>query len=217
MGILDDIAFDPATLRQASEAAAPGWLDVALPSRAVAPGSVPASSPALAGAGQSLASALASLTPASRPAAGAQAGATPFAALFGGPGGAVSPAGGPSAGGPSLGERANAAVMNFLNGHGVLPAIGGAIAGATTGQRTDPLGLMQAHQAATARALAGAGVAPDIAQAAAQDPDILRLIAQIAGALQKHGAPAPAAAALPTPAAAPSPADLGSATKTRQG
>ena len=146
----------------------------------------------------------------------------PFAALLGGLGAALSPASGQSAQAPGLGERANAALMSFLNGHGVLPAIGGAIAGATTGQRTDPVGLMQAQQAATVRALMSVGITPDVAQAAAQHPDFMRLIApQLVVALQRRdaagqGAPAPTAPALAATAAAPQPPRSASPRKTRK-
>lgn len=193
MGILDGRPFDPATFQQMSEAATPGWLGAALP---------PAGAPArLASAGHQFANAPASLTPASGPTAGPPASAgNPLAALFGGPGAAFSPAGISAATGPGFGERANAAVMNFLNGHGVLPAIAGAIAGATTGQRTDPVGLMQEQQAATVRALVGAGVAPDVAQAATLNPNIMRLIApQLAVALQARGARAQGAPTVGAP------------------
>jgi len=188
MGILDGNPFD----QQASEAATPGWLGRALASPGI-------------GAGQAVANAAAGLTPASPPAAAAHAG-NPFAALLGGPAAALSRAGAASVDDPGLGARATAAVMNFLNGHGVLPAIGGAIAGATTGQRTDPAGLMQARAAATMRALLAAGVAPDVAQAAAVSPDIMRLIApQLAAAPQRRSD------------AAPYPPQFDSTGKTREG
>jgi len=198
MGILDGISFDPASLRHASEAATPGWLGLALSSPGVAP--------ALAGAGQALANAPADPSPSPVSGAAPQAAAAnPFAALFGAPG--------QSAVGPGLGERANAAVMNFLNGHGVLPAIAGAIAGATTGGRSDPAGVVQAQQAATVRALVGAGITPEVAQAAAQHPDFMRLIApQLVLALQRKDAalaPLPAEAAAPAPRQAPSTAAAG--------
>jgi hypothetical protein len=205
MGILDSLPFDSASFQQASKAAPPGWLGLASQTAGASPG--------LAGAGQLLANASAKPTSASAPVAAPQVAAgNLLTTLLGGPGTAFSPAGTSSANGPSLGDRANAAVMNFLNGHGVLPAIGGAIAGATTGQRTDPVGLMQAHQASTVRALVGAGVAPDVAQAAAQNPDIVRLMAQLAGALHQHSVAVPALAALTTPA----PAHLPSTGKTQK-
>jgi len=152
--------------------------------------------------------------PAAPPAAAPPAG-NPLAALLGGLGAALSPAGDQPANAPGLGARANAAVMNFLDGHGVLPAIAGAITGAATGRRTDPLGLMQAQQAATVRALVGAGITPDVAQAAAQHPDFMRLIApQLVVALQRAGAPAQPA---PTQVPPPDPRQSPSTGKTRQG
>jgi hypothetical protein len=196
MGILDGGPYDPAIFQQASEAATPGWLDHALPPPGVSPG--------LAGATQPFAGMPGIPAPASLPAGSAQGAAgNPFAALFGGLGAAFSPAGAPAANGPGLGARANAAMMNFLNGHGVLPAIGGAITGAATGQRTDPVGLMQAQQAATVRALVGVGIRPDVAQAATLNPDIMRLIApQLLGALARDGAAPPPARTPPEAAAA---------------
>src|SRR5690349_651970 len=102
MGILDGRPFDPASFQQASEAAEPGWLGLALPpagiapgmSPGISPGTSPGISPGLAGAGRSLASASAGPPPA----AGLHGAAdNPFTALLGGIAAPLAPAAAPLA------------------------------------------------------------------------------------------------------------------------
>jgi hypothetical protein len=66
------------------------------------------------------------------------------------------------------------------------------VRGFATGERTDPAGIRQANQRATFDALMGAGVAPQFAQVAALNPDILKTIVAAhfnALPLQKAGTP----------------------------
>ena len=198
MGVLDGNAFDWSNPDQATYTSPSGLLGPALPPW-------PGASPSL----RYPATAPTNLPAPPPPAALPQAGATgrsgggdgnPFAPLFSGIGNLFAPSSAGAAAGPSLGDRANAALMNFANAHGVLPALAGAITGVATGERTDPIGIAQAQQAATMQALAGAGIPSALAQAAARDPYLMRMLAP---ALYQKLAAANAAGAAPTaPAAA---------------
>lgn len=85
---------------------------------------------------------------------------------------------------PGMGDRAMAALANFSNSHGLLPALTGAITGGLTGQRTDPMGMMLQQQQALYKAFVPAllakGASPEqaaaLAQAAMLDPEVRKTI-----------------------------------------
>jgi hypothetical protein len=77
-----------------------------------------------------------------------------------------------------IGDRLNAGLMGFANSRGLLPAIGNLVSGVTTGQRSDPQGMMQQQQAATYQALRQAGVPHGEAVATALNPEVLKTIAR---------------------------------------
>jgi hypothetical protein len=180
MGIFDGHAFDPDSPVYGGQP--PGWLGAnLLVPIGTSPGVGDQAAPPM------MPAAPAQPQPTQAASAQPQAGASgrigggddnPFAALFGGIGNLLSPltsAIAPT--GPGVGDRANAAVMNFLNGSALLPAIGGALTGLTAGQHTDPGSIMQAHQSAATQALVGAGLPPALAQAAVVNPALLRALA----------------------------------------
>lgn len=81
----------------------------------------------------------------------------------------------PSAPSPRILDRLSAASHNFGNRPG-LPGLFDAISGATTGQRVDPAGQQLQSQNATVRALVSKGVAPELAEAAKTNPEILKAL-----------------------------------------
>jgi hypothetical protein len=118
--------------------------------------------------------------------------------------GAVAPAGPQTS--PSLLDRLSAGATNFATGGSPIGGVLNSVRGLATGERTDPAGIRQANQTATFNALVGAGVAPQFAQVAALNPDILKtVVAAHFNALspQKTGAlgvvPGAAPAGSPTP------------------
>jgi len=195
MGILDLSHVDPASV--------PGWLDNLLQAQpGPSQGFADQPQPANVGSGMANAApAFANATPALASGGGAAPALTsgvgtapvnPFAALFGNPAQSPSPAT------PGIGDRLGAAFMNFANARGLLPALAGAASGLATGQRNDRASLLQAQLGAAAQALAGAGVPPALAQAAALNPDVMRAIAPQLVRQAMPAAGAPAGAAQPT-------------------
>jgi len=170
MGILDCYSFDP-TSRDGG--ASPGWLGLVLgtPPGAAQPQGWPVSAASMSGGG----------TSPQAPAGGAGPGRSagdPLGApdAFGSlaPAPADAPSASPS---PGVGDRFNAALMNFANARGLLPAIAGGITGLSTGMRTDPAAVVQQQALSTYRALIAAGVNPGVAQAVALNPQLMRGIA----------------------------------------
>jgi hypothetical protein len=90
------------------------------------------------------------------------------------PGPAAAPAGPQAA--PSLLDRLSAGATNFATGGSPIGGVLNSVRGLATGERTDPAGIRQANQRATFNALVGAGVAPQFAQVAALNPDILKTV-----------------------------------------
>jgi hypothetical protein len=116
--------------------------------------------------------------------------------------GAVAPAGPQTS--PSLLDRLSAGATNFATGGSPIGGVLNSVRGLATGERTDPAGIRQANQTATFNALVGAGVAPQFAQVAALNPEILKtVVAAHFNALspQKTGTPgvAPGASAVDSP------------------
>src|SRR5712671_2029420 len=107
---------------------------------------------------------------------------------------------------PSLLDRLSAGATNFATGGSPIGGVLNSVRGLATGERTDPAGIRQANQTATFNALVGAGIAPQFAQVAALNPEILKtVVAAHFNALspQKTGAlgvvPGAAPAGSPTP------------------
>jgi hypothetical protein len=116
--------------------------------------------------------------------------------------GAVAPAGPQTS--PSLLDRLSAGATNFATGGSPIGGVLNSVRGLATGERTDPAGIRQANQTATFNALVSAGVAPQFAQVAALNPEILKtVVAAHFNALspQKTGTPgvAPGASAVDSP------------------
>ena len=157
MGILDPKQFGGAT----GGSGQPGWLDPVLtvlgPSQGFDQPQPNANTPPVNAATEG--------------ASGPAGAANPFAALFAN----ASPIS-PPATTPGLGDRLGAAFMNFANARGFMPAIAGATSGLATGQRTDPIGMMQAQRTAAAQALVNAGLSPALAQAAVLNPTLLQAL-----------------------------------------
>jgi hypothetical protein len=173
MGILDGYSFDPTS---PDGGASPGWLGLVLgaPLGAGPPqgwSDQASTNAALSGGGKS------PQVPASGVGPSASAG-DPLGALgmtgFPTPAPAIAPTAPPS---PGVGDRFGAALMNFANARGLLPAIAGGITGLSTGVRTDPAALVQQQALSTYQALVAAGINPGIAQAVALNPRLMRGVA----------------------------------------
>jgi hypothetical protein len=118
--------------------------------------------------------------------------------------GAVAPAGPQTS--PSLLDRLSAGATNFATGGSPIGGVLNSVRGLATGERTDPAGIRQANQMATFNALVGAGVAPQFAQVAALNPDILKTVVAAhfnARPPQKTGTPGVAPGASASGSAAP--------------
>lgn len=76
-----------------------------------------------------------------------------------------------------IGGNLSAGLAGFANSKGLLPALTNAISGFTTGQRTDPQGMLQQQQRATYQSLVASGVPQSTAMAAALNPEVLKTIA----------------------------------------
>ena len=74
-----------------------------------------------------------------------------------------------------IADRLQAGLLGFAHSGGPLPAIANLISGLATGQRSDPQAMMLAQQAATVRALRGAGVA-NAEAIAAMHPALARVL-----------------------------------------
>lgn len=74
-------------------------------------------------------------------------------------------------------QRLQAGATNFTTGGNPIAGLLNSIAGFSTGQRTDRMGMMLAQQQATAQALEKSGVPHSLAIAAALNPDVLKTIA----------------------------------------
>jgi hypothetical protein len=77
---------------------------------------------------------------------------------------------------PSMLDRLSAGANNFVTGGSPIGGFVNSMRGLATGERTDAAGIRQANQRATFNALVGAGVAPQFAQVAALNPDILKTV-----------------------------------------
>src|SRR5581483_1166586 len=79
---------------------------------------------------------------------------------------------------PSLFDRLSAAAHNFRPVHqGIIPGLFDAASGLMSGRRIDAAGQAQQTQNQTAAALQSRGLAPDVAEAVARNPDMMRQIA----------------------------------------
>jgi hypothetical protein len=78
--------------------------------------------------------------------------------------------------GPGFGDRLTAGTQGFFNAGSPMQALGNLIGGLSTGQRSDPQGMLQQQQQATLKALMASGVPGPIAQAATLNPEILKTI-----------------------------------------
>lgn len=87
------------------------------------------------------------------------------------------PAPAPAAPGPGLFDRLSAGAINFTTGGNPLAGLLNMVSGLSTGQRTDRMGQALQQQHATMQALTQAGIPPAVAQAAALNPEILKIIA----------------------------------------
>jgi hypothetical protein len=87
---------------------------------------------------------------------------------------AAAPAGPQAA--PSLLDRLSAGATNFATGGSPIGGVLNSVRGLATGERTDPAGVRQVNQRETFNALVGAGVAPQFAQVAALNPEILKTV-----------------------------------------
>lgn len=94
------------------------------------------------------------------------AGAPPMPAVFG-----------PQGSSPGIGDRLSAFAHNLGASHGLIPALADAAQGLATGQRVDPQGMQQQQMRATYQALVGSGMPPNIAVAAALNPEIMKTVA----------------------------------------
>lgn len=74
-------------------------------------------------------------------------------------------------------QRLQAGATNFTTGGNPIAGLLNSIAGFSTGQRTDRMGMMLAQQQATAQALQKSGVPAPLSVAAALNPDVLKQIA----------------------------------------
>jgi hypothetical protein len=221
MGILDDFQFDPSTFAGAPA----GWLGPLLQPQS-GPGFVqspaqlpPYLAPMSGGAAFPVAADGKGPGPVATPQSGGggfakEPGAsnpfTDFLSSFGNGIGnaffpsAVAPAGPQAA--PSLLDRLSAGATNFATGGSPIAGVLNSVRGLATGERTDPAGIRQANQMATFNALVGAGVAPQFAQVAALNPEILKtVVAAHFNALspQKTGTPGVAPGASASGSAAP--------------
>jgi len=207
MGILDDFQFDPSTFG----AAPAGWLGPLLQPQSgpgLAPGATqmpPTSSGIMFPPTTVVGSAKEAVTPQTgADATGKDSAAwNPFtdflASLRPGIGNAFMSN---SAAVPSLLDRLLAGATNFATGGSPVGGVLNSVRGLATGERTDPAGIRQANQTATFNALVSAGVAPQFAQVAALNPEILRsVVAAHFNALspQKTGTPGVAPAGSPSP------------------
>lgn len=87
----------------------------------------------------------------------------------------------------SLLDRLSAGSSNLGARHGLIPGIFDAITGFQTGQRMDPLGRQIQAENQTIAALVKKGLPPEIAQAAAKNPEILKqIIPQVFGPKQSQ-------------------------------
>lgn len=77
---------------------------------------------------------------------------------------------------PGVGDRLSAGFQGLANSGSPMQAIGNLVAGLSSGQRSDPRGMADQSRQSTFKALVGAGVPPEIANAAALNPDILKTI-----------------------------------------
>jgi hypothetical protein len=77
---------------------------------------------------------------------------------------------------PGLLDRLTAGATNLTTGGNPIAGLLNAVNGLATGQRTDRAGLALAQQQGMMQALMNMGVAPDMARAAAINPDVLRTI-----------------------------------------
>ena len=221
MGILDDFQFDPSTFAGAPA----GWLGPLLQLQsglgvAQEPAQPPPYlAPTSGGATFSQAAAGKASGAVVPPRSGAdgfgkEPGASnPFTDFLASLGNGIGSAFLPNAAGPtgpqtspSLLDRLSAGATNFATGGSPIGGVLNSVRGLATGERTDPAGIRQANQTATFNALVGAGVAPQFAQVAALNPDILKtVVAAHFNALspQKTGtpdiAPGASAAGSPTP------------------
>jgi len=75
--------------------------------------------------------------------------------------------------GPSFDDKLNAGFQGFANAKGLLPAIGNMMQGLTTGQRTDPAGMVQQKQRAIYMAVLQHTGDPALALAAASSDKVL--------------------------------------------
>ena len=89
-------------------------------------------------------------------------------------GGTTSPAAASAASDPSLYDRLSAAAHNFRPAHGIIPGLFDATSGLMTGRRIDPSGQAQQTQNQTVAALQSRGLAPEVAEAVARNPDMMR-------------------------------------------
>ncbi len=79
---------------------------------------------------------------------------------------------------PSLFDRLSAAAHNFRPTHqGIIPGLFDAASGLMSGRRLDPAGQAQQAQNQTVAALQSRGLAPDVADAVARNPDLMRQVA----------------------------------------
>lgn len=73
-------------------------------------------------------------------------------------------------------DPGNAAAINFLTSGSILGGIGNAIAGATTGQRTDPSYLQQQQYRGAEAAGQAGGLSPDAIRGLALNPDAMKAV-----------------------------------------
>jgi hypothetical protein len=214
MGILDETQFDPGSYGGTP----PGWLGALLqpqsgPGFALDPAQLPPNfAPMSAGTIFPQAAGMAKGLGAVAPQIGAEGlgkdpGAsnpfTDFLASLGNgignafsPGSAATPSGPQAA--PSLLDRLSAGATNFATSGSPIAGVVNSVRGLATGERTDAAGVRRANQMATFNALVGAGVAPQFAQVAALNPDILKTI------VAAHFRTNPSLQNIDTPSVAPS-------------
>jgi hypothetical protein len=219
MGILDDFQFDPSTFTGAPA----GWLGPLLqpqsgPGFVQSPAQLPPYLAPMSGgatlpqAAAGKASAAVVPSPSGADGFGKEPGASnPFTDFLSSLGNGIGSAFLPSAAAPmgpqappSLLDRLSAGAANFAAGGSPIGGVLNSVRGLATGERTDPAGIRQANQTATFNALVGAGVAPQFAQVAALNPDILKTVVAAhfkALSPQKTGTPgvAPGASTVDSP------------------
>jgi hypothetical protein len=91
------------------------------------------------------------------------------------PPGGTTPTGASSA--ADLFDRLSAAAHNFRPRQGIIPGLFDVATGLTSGRRLDPAGQTQQTQNQTVAALQSRGLAPDVAEAVARNPDLMRQVA----------------------------------------